>query len=88
MTPRVRKVSLSRCLKAIEEAVVTSPRAMSAFDVYVALMKGARPVSLSTVRLGLSKLHLFGRLQRVELPRTGRCLYLKKPDGAAFDAMD
>jgi len=81
------RVSLSRCITAIEEVVVKSTRAMSALDVYAALLESPRPVSLSTVRQGLSKLYLCGRLHRIELPRTGRCLYLKWRDGAHLRVM-
>lgn len=65
----------SRCERSIEDILARAGRSLTALDVYRELLAAESAVSLSNVRRCLLKLYTNGRIQRVELPRTGRCIY-------------
>jgi Fe2+ or Zn2+ uptake regulation protein len=65
----------SRCERSIEDIVTRAGRSLTALDVYRVLLEMESAVSLSNVRRCLLKLHTNGRIQRVKLPPTGRCIY-------------
>lgn len=72
----------SRCERSIEDIVTRAGRPLTALDVYRELLEVERAVSLSSVRRCLLKLYTNGRIQRVKLPRTGRCIYTPRATSA------
>lgn len=75
MSRHARPSVQSRCEQAIEGLVCSAGRSLTALDVYRLLMDSDRAVSLSNVRRCLHKLATEGRIHRVRLQRTGRCIY-------------